>query len=110
MESCKHCIVKTKILNETIQELRLELSLCQRQLQQYKNNQMEEIHSRRLQALNAYKIEYDSTHDILANTFNNRYGAEEVLWERETRNIIHSANNDTMHCNYKKLNQCNLKK
>ena len=66
MESCKHCIVKTKILNETIQELGLELSLCQRQLQQYKNNQMEEIHSRRLQALNAYKIEYDSTHDILA--------------------------------------------
>ena len=66
MESCKHCIVKTKILNETIQELRLQLSLCQRQLQQYQNNQMEEIHSRRLQALNAYKIEYDSTHVILA--------------------------------------------
>ena len=26
---------------------------------------MEEISSRRLQTLNAYKIEYDSTHDIL---------------------------------------------
>ena len=59
MDSC------VKLINETIQELRLELSLCQRQLQQYKNNQMEEISSRRLQALNAYKIEYDSTHDIL---------------------------------------------
>ena len=61
---------RVKLLNKTIQELRLELSLCQRQLQQYQNNQMEEISSERLQALNTYKIEYDSRHDSLAECLN----------------------------------------
>ena len=37
---------RVKLLNETIQDLELELNLCQRQLQQYQNNQMEEISNR----------------------------------------------------------------
>ena len=53
MESCKHCIVKTKLVNETIQELKL----CQSELKQYQNKQVEEMSNRRLAALNAYRIE-----------------------------------------------------
>ena len=58
MEECKHCIATTKLLNEKI----VELSLCQRQLNQYQNKQMDTISNNRIAALEAYRLEYASKH------------------------------------------------
>ena len=64
MEECNNCIATTKLINEMI----VELSLCQRQLNQYQKKQMDTISNNRIAALEAYRLEYTSKHcsDILA--------------------------------------------
>ena len=47
MEECKICIATTKLINEMI----VELSLCQRQLNQYQKKQMVTISNNRIAAL-----------------------------------------------------------